>query len=239
MTGGAQKAAGVIADGGELPDYLQFCATVGERNAAERMEYLSRGKYSVASKAAIYLNALASDSKQKAWAELKQQGITKEEFYRYALAVNGQTAKADMLRAMDGLNLPDDKKATVYFVAEASDREKEKLAAAEKEGVSEQAYFQYLTASAGMSKKAQKLVAINGLDLTVNQKNALYFSNGWAKSTLYDAPWYDIMPRLSSRGGGSRRTSRGVTSSGKTGTALDKYSLGNALDKYDIMPKLR
>ena len=241
MTGGAKKAAGVISDGGELPDYMHFCATVGERNAAERMEYLSDADYSESTKAAIYLNALASDSKQTAWAELKQQGITKEDFYHYALAVNGQATKADLLRAMDGLSLPDDKKAALYFAVEASDSEKEKQAAAEKEGVSEQTYFQYLTASAGMSRKAEKLVAINSLDLTVNQKNALYDANGWAKSTLYEAPWYDIMPRLS--GGSSRRTSRqtsgGGTSSGKTGTALDKYGLGKySLDKYDIMPKL-
>jgi hypothetical protein len=239
MTGGAKRAAGVIADGGELTDYLHFCATVGERNAAERLEYLSNTNYSEDSKAAIYLNALASDSKQTAWAALKGQGITKEEFYRYALAVNGQTAKADMLRAMDGLDLPDNKKATLYFETEATDSEKAKLAAAEKEGVSEQAYFQYLTASAGMSRKAEKLVAINGLDLTVSQKNALYYANGWAKSTLYDAPWYDIMPRLSS-GSSSRTSGRSSgTSSRKTGTALDKYRMGNALDKYDIMPKLR
>lgn len=239
MIGGAKKAAGVIADGGELPDYLHFCATVGEKNAAERLEYLNNTNYSEASKAAIYLNALASDSKQEAWVELKQQSITKEEFYRYALVVNGQTTKADLLRAMESLSLSDDKKATLYFTAEASDSEKEKLAAAEKEGVSGQAYFQYLIASAGMTKKAEKLVAINSLDLTVNQKNALYYSNGWAKSTLYNAPWYDIMPRLSSRGGSSRRTSGGGMSIVKTGTALDKYRLGKySLDKYDIMPKL-
>ncbi|WP_312940970.1 hypothetical protein, partial [Oscillibacter sp.] len=60
------------------------------------------------------------------------------------------------------------------------------------------------------------------------------YANGWSANTLSEAPWYDIMPRLD----GGRRTSG--SSGGKTGTALDKYSLGKySLDKYDIMPKLR
>ena len=54
-----------------------------------------------------------------------------------------------------------------------------------------------------MTLKKEKLVAINSLDLTPEQKTALYFDNRWAESTLDEAPWYrssrwDIMPKLTS-----------------------------------------
>ena len=39
------------------------------------------------------------------------------------------------------------------------------------------------------SKKAQILLVINSLPISYDQKNALYFLNGWAASRLYEAPW--------------------------------------------------
>lgn len=39
------------------------------------------------------------------------------------------------------------------------------------------------------SKKAKILAVIDAMDLTKAQKDALYYANGWAKSTLHEAPW--------------------------------------------------
>ena len=39
------------------------------------------------------------------------------------------------------------------------------------------------------SKKAKILDVIDSMDLTKAQKDALYYANGWAKSTIYEAPW--------------------------------------------------
>ena len=39
------------------------------------------------------------------------------------------------------------------------------------------------------SRKAQVLKVINSLPISKSQKDALYFLNGWAKSTLHEAPW--------------------------------------------------
>ena len=39
------------------------------------------------------------------------------------------------------------------------------------------------------SKKAKVLDYINSLELSRKQKDSLYYAFGWAKSTIYDAPW--------------------------------------------------
>lgn len=129
------------------------------------------------------------------------------------------------------------------------DSEFEKLENAYNAGVSPKTFVEFKQKTDGLaadksngktvtgSKKAKVLNAINSMQLTNEQKTALYYAAGYKKSTLDDAPWVGgrragiTMPRLS---GGSGGTSRA-----KTGTALDKYSLGNSLDKYDIMTKLK
>ena len=40
------------------------------------------------------------------------------------------------------------------------------------------------------SKKAEVLVVINTLPLTYEQKDALYYLNGWSAKTIYEAPWH-------------------------------------------------
>lgn len=40
------------------------------------------------------------------------------------------------------------------------------------------------------SKKAEVLAVIDSMPLTVEQKDALYFENGYAASTLHEAPWH-------------------------------------------------
>lgn len=81
---------------------------------------------------------------------------------------------------------------------------------AAKNGVSYEAYYDYYFATKDIegdkdasgktipgSKREKVLEEINAMDLTVEQKNALYYANGYAESTLYEAPWYTIqMPRL-------------------------------------------
>ena len=40
------------------------------------------------------------------------------------------------------------------------------------------------------SKKAKIMEVINSLNISNAQKDALYYANGWAKSTIYEAPWH-------------------------------------------------
>ena len=81
---------------------------------------------------------------------------------------------------------------------------------AAKSGVSYEAYYDYYFATKDIesdkdasgkvipdSKRDKTLAEIHAMDLTVEQKNALYFDKGYAESRLYEAPWYTIqMPRL-------------------------------------------
>ena len=42
----------------------------------------------------------------------------------------------------------------------------------------------------GEGKKDRRLAVINSLPITIAQKDALYFAEGWAESNLYEAPWH-------------------------------------------------
>ena len=42
----------------------------------------------------------------------------------------------------------------------------------------------------GDGKKARRMAVINSLPLTYAQKDALYYSEGWTASTIYEAPWH-------------------------------------------------
>ena len=41
----------------------------------------------------------------------------------------------------------------------------------------------------GKDKKARRMEVINSLPISKEQKDALYYAEGWAKSTLHEAPW--------------------------------------------------
>jgi len=185
-------------------------------------------------------------------------GVSYSDFYDYYYATkknepkDGKSTITQKLEYLKNAGFSDSTKAELYFADLASDSDLLKQAELETSvGMTPVQYWEYKASTAGIkadtdaagksisgSKKEKVLDAIHELDLTVKQKDALYYANGWSASTLYNAPWYDIRPRLNAR----RRTSGSSagSSGGKTRTTLDKYSLGKySLDKYDIMPKLR
>ena len=42
----------------------------------------------------------------------------------------------------------------------------------------------------GADKKERRMAVINSMLISTNQKDALYFAEGWAESKLYEAPWH-------------------------------------------------
>ena len=63
---------------------------------------------------------------------------------------------------------------------------------AEPAGISAEVYERYIVGTKGIESegtKARKMAVIDSLPLTDAQKDALYFAEGWAKSTLHEAPW--------------------------------------------------
>ena len=56
-------------------------------------------------------------------------------------------------------------------------------------GITLDIYAEYVREKSGLTKKEDIMYIINILPLTKEQKDALYYLNGWAKSTIREAPW--------------------------------------------------
>ena len=126
----------------------------------------------------------------------KSNGVSYEDFYTYYFGTKGikatgeksaVTQKFEWLRS-SGMSVT--AQAEIYFADMASDTTLEQLAELESNDViTPEQFYQYKVATSGLSKKAEKLEAINMLELTNYQKDALYYLNGWAQSTIGQVPW--------------------------------------------------
>ena len=56
-------------------------------------------------------------------------------------------------------------------------------------GITLDVYAEYVRETSGLSKKEDIMYIINTLPLSKEQKDALYYLNGWAKSEIRKAPW--------------------------------------------------
>ena len=143
----------------------------------------------------------------------KSNGVSYDDYYAYYFGTRGfeksgdtsvTTQKFDWLQS-SGMVLAS--QAEIYFADMASDKVLETQAELEmSSGITAVQFYQYKVASSGMTKKAEKMQAINSLDLTSAQKDAIYYAEGWAQSTIRDAPW---------RGGDGGNYSRESSSSSR------------------------
>lgn len=127
----------------------------------------------------------------------RSNGVSYDDYYTYYFGTKGfkatddtsvTTQKFDWLQS-SGMGLTS--QAEIYFADMASDKVLETQAQLEiSNGITAEQFYQYKVASSGMTKKAEKLRAINGLDLTYAQKDAIYYAEGWAQSTIGQAPWH-------------------------------------------------
>lgn len=126
----------------------------------------------------------------------KSNGVSYEDFYTYYFGTKGikatgeksaVTQKFEWLRS-SGMSVT--AQAEIYFADMASDTTLEQLAELESNDViTPEQFYQYKVATSGLTRKAEKLEAINMLELDDYQKDALYYLNGWAQSTIGQAPW--------------------------------------------------
>lgn len=142
------------------------------------------------------LQVYSKDVYQRAQ-DAKQNGVSYDDFYTYyfrtkdikATATESVVSRKFQFLRTSGMS--EHTQAEIYFADMASDKTLTSLANLEvNAGVSAEDYYLYKAASAGMSKKVEKLQAINSLNLTAAQKDALYYSEGWAESKLHEAPWH-------------------------------------------------
>lgn len=148
------------------------------------------------------LETYSKDTYAKAQ-EAKRNGVSYEDFYTYyfdtkdMVSSGGKSVTTQNMEYLQKSGLSEKSKAEIYFADLASDSDLKKQAELESSSnISAEQYWQYKMAVSGLSKKAEKLEAINSLNLTADQKTALYFANGWAASTLDEAPWMDIWPKI-------------------------------------------
>lgn len=126
----------------------------------------------------------------------RSNGVTYEDYYTYYFGTKGlettddksvTTQKFEFLQN-SGMSLTS--QAEIYFADMASDKTLETQAQLEiSSGITAEQFYQYKVASSGMTKKVEKMQAINSLDLTSAQKDAIYYAEGWAQSTIGQAPW--------------------------------------------------
>lgn len=146
--------------------------------------------------------------------DAKQNGVSYDDFYTYYFGTKGikatgtESAVSKKFDYLQRSGISEEAQAEIYFADMASD--KTLLTQAQLEmsvGITPTQYYRYKAATSSMSKKAEKLEVIAAMDLTAEQKDALYYSEGWAESKIYEAPWRSgrfasvTMPVLESQGG--------------------------------------
>ena len=125
----------------------------------------------------------------------KSNGVSYDDYYTYYFSTRGfkkagdtsvTTQKFDWLQS-SGIDLTS--QAEIYFADMASDDDLEKVDALKETGITTVQFYQYKVATNGLTKREAKLNAINTLNLTDSQKDALYYLNSYASSTHGKAPW--------------------------------------------------
>lgn len=100
---------------------------------------------------------------------------------------------AEKMHLIDSSDLTEQQKASLYKNLVAGKEDLKKIYALLDADISDYQYFQYKLTTSGLTKKEAKLNAINTLDLTNDQKDALYYLNSYASSTHGKAPWVQGM----------------------------------------------
>lgn len=171
-------------------------------------------------------------------------GVSYEDYYTYYFETKtfqssgGVSVATRKMRWLEASDFDDETKAEIYFADLASDSDLTKQAELESSsGLTAVEYWEYKMATIAGSKKQKVLAAIDALDITKEQKTALYYAAGYAESTLTEAPWMGLqVPRLDGGAKSSRKKSSGKSTgksssgSGQQKSGLSRYSL----DKYRL-----
>jgi hypothetical protein len=209
-TFGNLQSAGVAAK--ESYDLIQDLRgiekTDDESKAEMQREALMSSDINGEGKAAAYYGLLATDKEKAAMDAIVDAEPTADMGEVTGLLVRFKSCKNDTekLAALRDSELTLSQKTSIYTNLIASEEAlKEQSDLEAYDGITAEKYYQYKTAVTGLTGKAAKLAAINALDLLSEEKDALYFANGWAESKLNEAPWrsggsYVEMPVLGNSG---------------------------------------
>lgn len=184
--------AGVSAKASyDLIQELRGIEKTEESTKAERQrDALRQSDVSGAGKWVTYYRTMASETEWKAMDAVRYNS---EADYgtvtNLLMDLKEQEKDADKMHLIDRSRLSDSQKASLYKSLVAKDEDIEKIDALRETGITDYQYLQYKIATSGLTKREAKLNAINTLDLTDSQKDALYYLNSYASSTHGNAPW--------------------------------------------------
>lgn len=175
----------------DLIQELRSIEKTEESTKAERQrDALRQSDISGAGKWVIYYQTMAGETERKTMDAVQYNS---EADYgtvtNLLMDLKEQEKDADKMRLIDRSRLSDNQKASLYKSLVAGDDDLEKIDALKETGITDYQYLQYKIATSGLTKREAKLNAINTLDLTDSQKDALYFLNSYASSTHGKAPW--------------------------------------------------
>ena len=175
----------------DLIQELRSIEKTEESTRAERQrDALRQSDISGAGKWVTYYQTMASETE---WKAMDAVQYNSEADYgtvtNLLMALKEQEKDADKMRLIDRSRLSDSQKASLYKSLVAGDEDIEKIDALKETGITDYQYLQYKIATSGLTKREAKLNAINTIDLTDSQKDALYYLNGYASSTHGKAPW--------------------------------------------------
>ena len=184
----------------DLIQELRSIEKTEESTKVERQrDALRQSDISGAGKWVTYYQTMASE---KEWKTMDAMQYNSEADYgtvtSLLMDMKEQDNDADKMHLIDRSKLTDSQKAFLYKRLVAGDEDLEKINALKDAGISDYQYFQYKIATSGLSKKEAKLHAINTLDLTNSQKDALYYMNSYASSKHWEAPWEQGMSAMGS-----------------------------------------
>lgn len=194
-TFGTMQDAGVTAK--ESYDLIQKLRGIEKTDDESRAELQRRAlmasTVSGEGKAAAYYGLLASDTEKDAMDAVDAADPDTDMGEVTRLLVQFKSCKNDTqkLEALESSTLTLRQKAEMYnnlIASEETLRKQSELKAFD--GITAENYYLYKAATLGLTVKAAKLLAIDSLNLTAAQKDALYYSEGWAESKLHEAPWH-------------------------------------------------
>ena len=168
-------------------------------------------------------------TQEKQYREMKESGIETDSamaVYEAIQALTPAEGKKDTsaqqkYTAIVGTDLPDEEKLAAIRAYDTSENESAyaEYAAAYDAGIDLEAFDEYRAAVAATesdkdangntisgSKKEKVLALIDAMPITIEQKDLLYEMEGYAESTLYDAPWYAYAGQLPAASNGFRAT---------------------------------
>lgn len=192
---GTMQDAGVTAK--ESYDLIQKLRGIEKTDDESRAELQRRAlmasTVSGEGKAAAYYGLLASDTEKDAMdaVDAADPDTDMGEVTRLLVQFKSYKNDTQKLEALESSTLTLRQKAEMYnnlIASEETLRKQSELKAFD--GITAENYYLYKAATLGLTVKAAKLLAIDSLNLTAAQKDAIYYSEGWAESKLHEAPWH-------------------------------------------------